>query len=161
MSLRAVLATVAVAAFASAGAPNIVLMLADDLGYGDLSAFGAPQRATPHLDALALGSRAFHSFYAAACVCTPSRAGLLTGRLAARSSMHLVLMQADTRGLPPAELTLAEMLGRSGYDTAFTGKWHLGWNPAHRPVRQGFDEASDPSALIMDQVLAYESALVE
>ena len=62
-------------------------MLADDLGYGDLSAFGAPQRATPHLDALALGSRAFHSFYAAACVCTPSRAGLLTGSLAFRAGL--------------------------------------------------------------------------
>ena len=149
--------------------PNFVIVYLDDSGFSDLGLAcaqfgtgdngGRPCAATPRMDALARGGVWFSDFHVAASVCTPSRAGLLTGRLAARSSMHLVLMQADTRGLPPAELTLAEMLGRSGYDTAFTGKWHLGWNPAHRPVRQGFDEAlAVPFSVDMGCHVAWECA---
>ena len=78
------------------------------------------------MNALAQSGVWFSDFHVAASTCTPSRAALLTGRFAARSKTNMVLMQADTRGLPPAELTAAELLAREGYDTAFTGKWHLG-----------------------------------
>jgi arylsulfatase A len=120
--------------------PNIVLILADDLGYGDLSCFGASDIATPRLDAMARQGARLTDFSSAAPFCSPSRAALLTGRLPARCGVPYVLFPAEHHGLPQDEITLAELLRGRGYATACIGKWHLGWNPAFRPLKQGFDE---------------------
>ncbi|MBI1900433.1 MAG: sulfatase [Planctomycetia bacterium] len=126
--------------------PNIVVILADDLGYGDLSCYGHPTIRTPHLDRLAAEGMRFTQFYSAAEVCTPSRAALLTGRYPIRSGMchdqFRVLRTRSTGGLPADEVTLAELLKARGYATACIGKWHLGVfsiNSAHHPKRHGFD----------------------
>ena len=110
--------------------PNIVLIFTDDQGYGDLGSYGHPTLRTPHLDRLALEGQRWTNFYMAASVCTPSRAGLLTGRLPVRSGMasdgKLVIFEDSLGGLPAAEMTLAEGLREQGYATACIGKWHLG-----------------------------------
>src|SRR5689334_4291888 len=109
--------------------PNVVILLADDMGYGDLGCYGHPSIRTPHLDRMACEGMKFTNFYAAAPVCTPSRAALLTGRLAVRSGMasdtQRVLFPDSTGGLPASEITLAELLKEKGYATACVGKWHL------------------------------------
>jgi len=120
--------------------PNIVLILADDLGYGDLGCFGAKTIATPRLDAMAREGIRFSDFYSAAPFCSPSRAALLTGRLPARCGVPYVLFPAEHHGLPRDEVTLAEILHERGYATACIGKWHLGWTEGSRPIAQGFDE---------------------
>lgn len=129
-----------------AARPNIVIILADDLGYGDLGCYGHPTIRTPHLDRMAAEGMRFTDFYAAAEVCTPSRAALLTGRYAVRSGMandrYRVLRNRSTGHLPANEITLAEALKACGYVTGMVGKWHLGnWavNPAGHPLRHGFD----------------------
>jgi arylsulfatase A len=126
--------------------PNIVLILADDLGYGDLGCYGHPSIRTPHLDRMAREGMRFTDFYSAAEVCTPSRAALLTGRYAVRSGMchdrYRVMRRQSTGCLPAEEFTLAEVLKGQGYATGCIGKWHLGvWsnNPAGHPSRHGFD----------------------
>ncbi|MEZ4703061.1 MAG: sulfatase [Rhodothermales bacterium] len=119
--------------------PNIVLIYADDLGYGDLGIFGHPTIKTPHLDALARSGVKLSAFYSAAPVCTPARAALLTGRYPIRSGMTGVFFPEDTTGLPASEWTLAEALREHGYRTALFGKWHLGSAPGFRPVDHGFD----------------------
>lgn len=123
--------------------PNVVLILADDLGYGDLGCFGHPTIATPHLDRMAREGLRFTQFYAAECVCTPSRAALLTGRLPIRSGMcgdkRRVLFANSAGGLPSSELTLAEVFKSKEYATACIGKWHLGHRHEHLPLRHGFD----------------------
>jgi arylsulfatase A len=126
--------------------PNIVIIYADDLGYGDLGCYGHPTIRTPHLDRMAAEGMRFTQFYSAAEVCTPSRAALLTGRYPIRNGMcHdqiRVLRNNSTGGLPQAEVTLAEMLKAQGYATACIGKWHLGvWanDPQHHPKQHGFD----------------------
>jgi arylsulfatase A-like enzyme len=123
-------------------APNIVIIFADDLGYGDLGCQGHPSIRTPHIDRLAAEGRRFTDFYAAAPLCTPSRAALLTGRYAVRSGMvgrRGVLFPDSKGGLPAGEITLAELLRDRGYATAQVGKWHLGVHPGSRPNDQGFD----------------------
>lgn len=120
--------------------PNIVVILADDLGSGDLGCFGATTIHTPRLDRMAAEGVRFTDFYSAAPFCSPSRAALLTGRLPARCGLPYVLFPTENHGLPQEELTLAELLREQGYATACIGKWHLGWSPAFRPGRQGFDE---------------------
>ncbi len=120
-------------------APNIVLIYADDLGYGDLGTYGHPTIRTPHLDALAREGVKLTGFYSAAPVCTPARAALLTGRYPIRSGMTGVFFPEDTTGLPPEEWTLAEALQGAGYQTALVGKWHLGSAPGFRPTDHGFD----------------------
>ncbi len=129
------------AAAAVAQPPNIVLILADDLGYGDVGAFGARQIETPHIDSLARDGIRMTDFYASGNVCTPSRAGLLTGRYAVRDGMAVGTVTVDdTHGLPPDIPTMAEMLRRGGYRTALIGKWHLGHHEeAQRPNARGFD----------------------
>ena len=119
--------------------PNIVLILADDLGYGDLGVYGSPNIRTPNLDRLAVEGVKLTDFYSVSPVCTPSRAGLLTGRYPVRSGMVRVLFPREEFGLPDSEITLAEALGAKGYATAMVGKWHLGDRPAHSPLRHGFD----------------------
>ncbi len=126
--------------------PNIVIILADDLGYGDLGCYGHPTLRTPNLDRMAAEGMRFTDFYSAAEVCTPSRAALLTGRYAVRSGMahdkFRVLRQRSTGHLPDREITMAEALQSKGYATGMVGKWHLGvWsiNPEGHPRRHGFD----------------------
>lgn len=133
-----------VASAASAGRPpNVVIIFADDLGYGDLGCYGHPSIRTPHLDRMAAEGLRFTDFYSAAEVCTPSRAALLTGRLPVRSGMagdaRRVLFPNSKGGLPPGEITMAEALKTKGYATAHVGKWHLGIHPGSRPDDQGFD----------------------
>jgi len=123
--------------------PNFVIIFADDLGYGDLGAFGHPTIHTPHLDGMAMEGQKWTSFYAAAPVCTPSRAGLLTGRLPVRTGMcsekRRVLFPDSKGGLPAGEITIASALKNAGYATACIGKWHLGHLHPHRPNDHGFD----------------------
>lgn len=123
--------------------PNVVIVFADDLGYGDLGCFGHPTIHTPNLDRMAAEGQRWTQFYVAASVCTPSRAGLMTGRLPVRTGMcsdrRRVLFPNSAGGLPPSELTLAEVFKSRGYATACVGKWHLGHLPKFLPTRQGFD----------------------
>ncbi len=123
--------------------PNLIILFADDLGYGDLGTFGHPTIRTPHLDRMAADGMKLTQFYAAASVCTPSRAGLLTGRLPVRSGMasdrRRVLFPDSKLGLPAEEMTLAEVLKQRNYATAAIGKWHLGHLPEFLPTHHGFD----------------------
>ena len=124
---------------APAKRPNIIFILADDLGAGDLSLNGSVIR-TPNLDRMAREGAYLDSFYASANVCSPSRAGLLTGRYPIRSGMaHKVIEPESTHGLPAEEITLAEMLQAQGYRTALVGKWHLGHTKEFWPTRHGFE----------------------
>lgn len=121
--------------------PNIIVILADDLGYGDIGANGSTLTRTPALDRMAAEGVRLTDFYASANVCTPSRAALMTGRYAIRSGLAKgVIHPPSTHGLPPGEVTIAEMLKARGYRTALIGKWHLGHRPEFHPLRQGFDE---------------------
>jgi len=125
---------------APAPRPNVVLVLCDDLGYGDLGVFGSRAIRTPNIDRLAAEGARLNTFYASANICTPSRAGLLTGRYPIRTGLGWQVIQPDdTRGLPHSEVTIAEAL-RPGYATALVGKWHLGHvAPAWPPTGHGFD----------------------
>lgn len=122
--------------------PNIVVILADDLGYGDLGCYGHPTILTPNLDQMAKEGMRFTQFYAGAAVCTPSRAALLTGRLGIRTGVYGkrdVFFPNSTGGLPLDEITIPEVLKTRGYATGIIGKWHLGARPQFLPLRQGFD----------------------
>jgi len=131
------------AAEPKADLPNFVVIFADDLGYGDLGCFGHPTIRTPNLDRMAAEGMKLTQFYSAACVCTPSRAALLTGRLPVRTGMcsdrRRVLFPNSGGGLPHSEITIAEALKTRGYATCCIGKWHLGHLPKFLPMQQGFD----------------------
>jgi arylsulfatase A-like enzyme len=118
--------------------PNVVLIVADDLGYGDLGVHGGKDGVTPHIDALAAAGMRFTSAYSSGCVCSPSRVGLLTGRYQNRtghdSNPHRQF------GLDLAEVTLAQRLKAAGYATGIVGKWHLGDSAEQNPLARGFDE---------------------
>ena len=126
--------------------PNVVVILADDLGYGDLGVYGHPTVRTPRIDRMAAEGQRWTSFYVGESVCTPSRAALLTGRLAVRSGLapadeeRRVFFPDSAGGLPASEITIAELLKTRGYATAAIGKWHLGHLPQFLPMSQGFDE---------------------
>lgn len=123
--------------------PNFVIIFCDDLGYGDLGCFGHPTIRTPNLDRMAAEGQKWTDFYAAASVCTPSRAALMTGRLPVRNGMasarRRVLFPDSAGGLPTEEVTVAELLKQAGYATACVGKWHLGHLPQYLPTSQGFE----------------------
>lgn len=138
------LALAAVANVHAADRPNIIIILTDDLGYGDLSCYGNPSIRTPNLDRMAAGGLRFTEFYSGACLCTPSRAALLTGRLALRSGMagthewH-VIYPHHTGGLPQTEISIPRALKAKDYATACIGKWHLGHRENSLPTSHGFD----------------------
>ena len=124
--------------------PNIVFIFIDDMGYGDIGPFGSTNR-TPHLDRMAEEGMKLTDFYVSATMCTPSRAALMTGCYADRVGMEEnengpVVFPADTRGLNPSEITIAEVLKAQGYATGCFGKWHLGDQLQFMPLAQGFDE---------------------
>lgn len=123
--------------------PNIVVFLADDLGYADLSMHGSKDIQTPHIDALARNGVRMTSGYVSAPYCSPTRAGLLTGRYQQRFGYEFnpILRSAGGRdGLPIDQRTIADFLRQAGYVSALIGKWHLGEEPSHHPLNRGFDE---------------------
>ncbi len=127
-------------ALASAAvAPNFVLVVADDLGYGDLGCYESADIRTPSIDRMAAEGVRLTEFYTPAPTCSPARAALLTGRHPLRTGLTRVLIPKEKWGLPHAEVTLAEHLGAAGYATACIGKWHLGGRRPYRPQRHGFD----------------------
>ncbi|WP_245693218.1 sulfatase family protein [Algoriphagus alkaliphilus] len=119
--------------------PNIILIFADDMAYGDLGSYGARGWETPHLDQLSADGLRFTQFYVPHAVCTASRAALLTGAYANRLGLYGALDHTADHGLNPEEITIAEMLKENGYQTGMVGKWHLGHHPEFLPTRQGFD----------------------
>ena len=149
--MRNALLTLVLLAFVSAQAdaesppPNFVLLLCDNLGYGDVGCFGSTKHRTPHIDRLAAEGMRLTSFYSASGVCTPSRASLMTGCYPRRVGMHrtdpdgAVLRPVSPNGLAVDAVTIAEVLQAAGYATVCIGKWHLGDQPTFLPTRQGFD----------------------
>ena len=128
-------------AFAQDKKPNILFIVSDDTGYGDLGPYGGGVgrgMATPSIDSLARDGMTFFSFYAQPS-CTPGRAAMQTGRIPNRSGMTTVAFQGEGGGLPAAEWTLASVLKQAGYKTYFTGKWHLGEADYALPNAQGYD----------------------
>ncbi len=134
---------------AQAGRPNVLYIMADDLGWGDLSCYGRPDYKTPNLDRLASQGVRFTHAYSAAPVCTPTRCAFVTGRYPARTAVGLeeplswrkqLAEQKRDPGLPPEHPTVASLLKAAGYRTALVGKWHLGYLPTYGPVKSGFEE---------------------
>ena len=125
--------------------PNLIIILADDMGYGDLGCYGSRQIATPNIDALAAGGVRCTNGYVSGVVCAPSRAGLMTGRYQNRFGFEHNIVgaaeyyNADHIGLPTDEITIADRLKELGYATACVGKWHLGSREAMHPNSRGFD----------------------
>ena len=137
-----VLAAVAIGAHAQprhASSPNVVLIITDDVGYGDLSSYGATDIRTPNIDRLAKEGVRFTDFYANGAVCSPTRAALITGRYQQRVAIENVLTPAEKRGLPVTGRSLPQLLKNEGYATALIGKWHLGYEPHVGPNAHGFD----------------------
>ena len=130
---------------ASSGHVNFVVILCDNLGYGDLGCYGHPLHRTPSVDRMAEEGMLFTDFYVTSGVCTPSRASLMTGCYAQRVDMHksdkdgVVLQPVATKGLNPDEITIARLLRGHGYATGCIGKWHLGDQPPFLPTRHGFE----------------------
>jgi arylsulfatase A-like enzyme len=134
---------------AQAGRPNVLYIMADDLGWGDLSCYGRPDYRTPHLDRLASEGLRFTQAYSAAPVCTPTRCAFVTGRYPARTPVGLeeplswhrsLVEQKRDPGLSPEHPTVASLLKAAGYHTALVGKWHLGYLPTYSPLKSGFEE---------------------
>jgi arylsulfatase len=140
LALAATLLVAWPAAAADPPRPNIVLLFADDLGYGDVGCFGAKGIATPNLDRLAAEGTRFTSFYVAQPVCTASRAALLSGCYSNRISLFGALNHQSNVGIAAEELLMPEMLRAAGYATAIFGKWHLGHREPFSPLKNGFDE---------------------
>jgi arylsulfatase A-like enzyme len=124
--------------------PNIVLIVADDLGYGDVGCYGSTINKTPHIDALAAGGLRFTDFHSAGPMCSPTRAAMLTGQYQQRFGRIFDAALSGTnhrdRGLPNEAVTIAELLQQRNYATACFGKWHLGYKPPWLPPNQGFDQ---------------------
>ena len=129
--------------------PNIIFILADDLGWGDLSCYGRPDFRTPNLDRLAKEGVRFTNAYSAAPVCTPTRVGFHTGRYPARLTVGLeepivarkiLGDRVMSLGIPHGHPTVSSVIRKAGYETALTGKWHVGYMPNFSPLKYGFDE---------------------
>lgn len=119
--------------------PNILYILADDMGYGDPGFMGSKELSTPHIDRIAQGGTILSSFYVQP-VCSPTRSTIMTGRLVSHTGVYTVIRPNATWGLPLAERTLPQALREAGYETAIVGKWHLGeFKPEFRPTQRGFD----------------------
>ena len=159
VSRRAFLASSGAAALAAAGGghaarssaarPNVLFILADDLGWGDLSCYGRPDYRTPNLDRLAAEGARFTHAYSASPVCTPTRVAFITGRYPQRTAVGLeepLAWQRNLRaqkrdpGLPPEHPTVASLLKSAGYRTALVGKWHMGYLPRYGPIKSGYEE---------------------
>jgi arylsulfatase A len=128
---------------AAAEWPNIIVIMADDLGYGDIGCYGSTKIRTPNIDALAGGGMKFTDYHSNCPVCSPTRAALLTGRYQQRCGIEgVIYAKGPTRqtGMALEETTFAEVLKRHGYATGIFGKWHLGYNVEFNPAKQGFDE---------------------
>jgi arylsulfatase A len=128
---------------ATAEQPNIILIMADDLGYGDIGCYSSTKIRTPNIDALARGGVKFTDYHSNCPVCSPTRAALLTGCYQQRSGIEgVIYAKGPTRqtGMALEEITFAEVLKKHGYATGIFGKWHLGYNVEFNPARQGFDE---------------------
>src|SRR5947207_10690938 len=151
--LESAIATTALASgatiLAAPARPNVLFILADDLGYGDLSCYGRPDYRTPNLDRLALQGVRFANAYSASPLCTPTRCAFITGRYPARTRVGLEEPLYERRalgdktltlGLPSEHPTIASLLKQTGYETALIGKWHLGYLPNFGPIQSGFDE---------------------
>jgi arylsulfatase B len=143
-SLLAAILSFALTVEAAERLPNVVLLFADDLGYGELGCQGNPEIPTPHIDSIAANGIRFTQGYVTAAFCSASRAGLMTGRYQTRfgyefnpTGSHNEDPQA---GLPPSEKTIADMLASAGYVNGLVGKWHLGGTAKYHPFRRGFDE---------------------
>ena len=141
----AVLASLALAAPIDAqratSRPNVVLIMMDDLGYGDLGSYGAPDARTPNIDRLAREGVRLTDAYANGAVCTPTRAALMTGRYQQRYGLEWILTPADSQAvLPVTGNSLPALLKANGYATSLVGKWHLGFRRDHGPRAHGFDE---------------------
>ncbi|MEZ6041313.1 MAG: sulfatase-like hydrolase/transferase [Planctomycetaceae bacterium] len=126
-----------------AGKPNVIVIMSDDQGIGDVGCYGSPDVLTPAIDSLAACGIRFTQFYSAAPVCSPSRAGLLTGRFPLRAGLtgNASSQPGGKSALPPEQITMAEMFRAAGYRTAHIGKWHLGYTPETSPLAQGFDQS--------------------
>lgn len=126
-----------------AAGPNVIFILADDLGYSDVSCYGATKVKTPHIDRMAAEGFRFTDFHTAASICSPSRAAFLTGAYPQRCGLYMGINPMRRAhwflGLNPDEVTLAEQFKTQGYRTFMVGKWHLGTEPEFHPCRQGFD----------------------
>ncbi len=122
--------------------PNFVIIMADDLGYGDIACFGNKKISTPHIDALAQQGIKFTDFHSNGVVCSPTRAALLTGRYQQRSGVEGVVTAKSHRdkGMSLKETTFAEVLKPAGYTTGIFGKWHVGYPAKYNPIHQGFAE---------------------
>ena len=141
-TLYAISLLLSIASYGQEKPPNVIVIMADDLGYGGLSCYGNPRVKTPHLDSLARHGIRFTDFHANAPVCTPTRASLLTGNYPQRSGLEgVIYVRGETRqvGLDTTTLTIAELLHQNGYATGIMGKWHLGYQEAYNPVAHGFD----------------------
>jgi arylsulfatase A-like enzyme len=140
-ALAPLLSRCTVSARRPAGRPNLLYIMADDLGYADLSLYGRRDYQTPVLDGLAREGVRLTQAYSSAPVCSPTRVALMTGRYPARIEAGLYEpLTSQPTGLSPAVPTLPRLLKRAGYETALVGKWHLGMGPEYNPLRHGFDE---------------------
>src|SRR3984957_3839339 len=120
--------------------PNVVMIYADDMGYGDLGSYGANGWTTPNLDRMAKEGVRFTDFYVAQAVCSASRTALLTGCYPNRVGIFGALGPASKNGISNKEMTIAQVLKTRGYATAIYGKWHLGHHAPFMPTRHGFDD---------------------
>lgn len=142
--LPALLALLLLVSVLPAQRPNIIYIMTDDMGYGDLGSYGQQAYPTPNLDRLALAGITLTHAYAAAPVCTPTRTAFMTGRYPARTPVGLIEPLTSTPrdsaiGLTKAYPSIATLLKAAGYETALIGKWHLGIGPQHKPTANGFD----------------------
>ncbi len=133
------------AVIGAAERPNFVIIMADDLGYGDIGCYGSQRINTPHLDRMAGEGMRLVDFHSSGAVCSPTRAGLMTGRYQQRAGIPAVIVadpkgRAHPHGIQDREVTLAERLTAAGYRTAIFGKWHLGYYAKYNPVRHGFGQ---------------------